>query len=92
MSAETYGHVGDLFKPSTDPERLAFRTVQHSVADEWRRIGVQEVRDRILKGELAHVICWRDTATRRPRTYEQAFEDVFGAPLIAPSKRKCSVP
>ena len=88
MSADPYRHVGDLFQPSTDAERVAFRAVQHGVGNEWRRIGKEEVRRRILEAELATVICWRHSSTRRPRRYDEAFEDVFGEPLVATSKRK----
>ena len=78
----------DMFEPKNSAERIGFRLNQHGIAGEWRGIGKDEVRRRIVEGQLATVICWREFTTRNPRRYEEAFEDVFGEPLMPKMKGK----
>ena len=81
-------NTADMFEPANDSERIGFRLSQHGIAGEWRGIGKEEVRRRIVEGHLTTVICWRDSATRKPRSYADAFEDVFGEPFTPRLKGK----
>ncbi len=81
-------NTSDMFEPANDSERIAFRLHQHGIILEWRGIGKEKVRRRIIDAGIETVICWRNSSDRKPRRYSEAFEDVFGEPLTPKVKGK----
>jgi hypothetical protein len=71
----------DMFTLHHDAAHLAHRLREHGVELSWMEIGKEKVRERIIEGGLAEVIVWRGQ-DGKVRTYERAFEDVFGEALV----------